>query len=169
MVVVSNTSPLTNLAAIDRFDLLRLLFGEIHIADGVWVELNAGGRPYPGSREVAAADWIHRHEIGDRALVKALRRDLDLGEAETLALGVELGAELVLIDEREGRHAAWSLGIKPLGVLGVLTLAKERGHLREVRSSLAALKRRTGFYVSDHLYRNVLEAAGEKPTTGESF
>ena len=42
--VVSNTLPLTNLAAIGRFDLLRDLFGQIEIAEAVWDELNANGR-----------------------------------------------------------------------------------------------------------------------------
>jgi predicted nucleic acid-binding protein len=50
MKVVSNTSPLTNLAAIGQFDLLCKLYGEIHIPDGVWDELNASGKPWPGSR-----------------------------------------------------------------------------------------------------------------------
>ncbi len=45
MIVVSNTSPLTNLAAIGQFDLLRYLYTELHIASGVWDELNAGGKP----------------------------------------------------------------------------------------------------------------------------
>ena len=61
IVVVSDTSPLTNLAAIGHFHLLRALFGEIHISQGVWEELNAGGRRHPGSREVESAPWIHRH------------------------------------------------------------------------------------------------------------
>ena len=43
MIVVSNTSPLTNLAAIGQFDLLSALYPEIHIACAVWDELNAEG------------------------------------------------------------------------------------------------------------------------------
>jgi hypothetical protein len=43
MIVVSNTSPLTNLAAIGQFSLLGRLYNEIHIANAVWSELNAGG------------------------------------------------------------------------------------------------------------------------------
>lgn len=43
MIVTCNTSPLTNLTAIGHFELLHRLFGEIHIAQGVWEELNAGG------------------------------------------------------------------------------------------------------------------------------
>ena len=161
MIVVSDTSPLTNLGAIGQFELLHPLFGAIHISSGVWSELNAGGRPHPGSRDVEAADWVHRHEVRDRALVRALRRDLDLGEAETLALGVELEAGIVLIDEREGRRAAARLGLHPLGVLGLLLEAKRRGLVEGIRPSLEALRRVAGFYVSDALCRSVLEMAGE--------
>lgn len=35
MIVVANTSPLTNLAAIGQFDLLRQLHGRLHIAVAV--------------------------------------------------------------------------------------------------------------------------------------
>jgi len=56
MIVVSNTSPLTSLAAIGQLDLLRRLYARLHIAQGVWEELNAGGRRWPGCDQVAAAD-----------------------------------------------------------------------------------------------------------------
>lgn len=161
MLVVSNTSPLTNLAAIGHFELLHLLFGEIHIAEGVWRELHAGGKSYPGSREVDISPWAHRHTVTDQHLVRALRRDLDAGEAETLALGLGLGADLVLIDEREGRRAAARLGLEPLGVLGILLRCKAKGHLVEVRSPLDALRQDAGFYISDRIYGEVLAVAGE--------
>ncbi len=45
MIVVSNTSPLTNLAAIGQFDVLKQLFGQLTIAEAVWQELNAGALP----------------------------------------------------------------------------------------------------------------------------
>ncbi len=163
MIVVSDTSPLTNLAAIGQFDLLHRLFGEIYIANGVWRELNFGGRPHPGSREVETADWIHHREVRDQALVAALRRDLDLGEAETLALAVELEASVVLIDEREGRRTVIRLGLHPLGVLGLLLEAKKKGLVEEIRSSLKALRHQAGFYISNELYRSVLDMANEAP------
>jgi predicted nucleic acid-binding protein len=37
--VISNTSPLTNLAAVGQFDVLRRLYGELWIAEAVWQEL----------------------------------------------------------------------------------------------------------------------------------
>lgn len=162
MIVVSNTSPLTNLAAIGHFELLRKLFGEIHITSGVWEELNKGGRRHPGSSEVEGASWIEHHDVGDKNLVVVLRRDLDRGEAETLALAVELRAELVLLDEQEGRHAATRLGLRPLGVLGILLEAKRLGEIEEIRPLLDELRHRAGFFLSEHLYRQVLELAGEQ-------
>ncbi len=91
MIVVSNTLPLTNLAAIGQFDLLCNLYDRLYIAQGVWNELNAGGRRWPGCDQVAAAEWIEHCAVQNQALVTVLRRDLDRGEAETIALALELG------------------------------------------------------------------------------
>ena len=63
MIVVSNTSPLTNLAAMGQFDLLRQLYERLHIAEGVWDELNARGLRWPGGESVAAAEWVERHAV----------------------------------------------------------------------------------------------------------
>ena len=119
-VPISNTSPLTNLAAIGQFDLLRQLYGRLLIAEAVWEELNAEGRAWPGRTEVATANWIERRAVQNRPLVTALRERLDLGEAETIALAVECPPPFVLMDEREGRHAAHRFGLKTVGVVGVL-------------------------------------------------
>jgi predicted nucleic acid-binding protein len=162
MIVACNTSPLTNLAALGHFELLHRLFGEIHIAEGVWQELNAGGRRHPGSREVEQASWVCRHVVTNRALVTALQSDLDLGEAETLVLSLELGAQLVLLDEKEGRHVAQRLGLRLLGTLGVLLQSKKRGAIVAVRPLLDELRARAGFYIGEDLYRQVLVLADER-------
>lgn len=49
MIVVSNTSPLTNLAIIEQFHLLHALYQHIVIPESVWRELNANGIEWPGS------------------------------------------------------------------------------------------------------------------------
>ncbi|RME48809.1 MAG: DUF3368 domain-containing protein [Chloroflexi bacterium] len=161
MIVVSNTSPLTNLAAIGQFDLLRYLYEKVHIANGVWNELNAAGKHWPGRNEVATADWIEQHAVQNEALVTALRRDLDRGEAETIALALELSADLVLLDEREGRHAARQLGLHVVGVVGVLLEAKHNGFIDLIRPHLDALRQTAGFYLSETLYQHALALAGE--------
>jgi len=164
MIVVSNTSPLTNLAAIGQFDLLRHLYGRLHVAQGVWEELNAKGQSWPGRDEVAAADWIERHTVQNQALVTALRRDLDKGEGETIALALELDADLVLLDEREGRHAAQRLELHVTGIVGLLLEAKSRGAVGAIRPHLDALRRKAGFYLSEPVYHAALSLAGEIDT-----
>ena len=164
MTVVSNTSPLTSLAAIGQFELLRHLFGRLTIADGVWEELNAKGQPWPGRNEVAQADWIERHSVHNQALVTALKRDLGKGEAETIALALELDAGLVLLDEREGRHAAQSLELRVTGVVGLLLEAKSRGIVDTIRHHLDALRHNAGFYLSEPVYQAALSLAGESDT-----
>ena len=42
MIVVSDTSPITNLAAIGQLELLCRLYADLYIARAVWAELNAG-------------------------------------------------------------------------------------------------------------------------------
>lgn len=163
MIVVSNTSPLTNLAAVGHIELLQHLYRTVHIADGVWAELTKHDDEWPGRREVAAADWIQQHSVDNQALVTALRQDLDRGEAETIALAMELKADLVLIDEKAGRQLARHMGLAVGGVLGVLLQAKDHGHIASVRPILDDLRHTANFYVSQSLYQHVLDVAGESP------
>ena len=160
-VPVSNTSPLTNLAAIGQFDLLRDLYGGLLVAEAVWEELNAGGRAWPGRAEVATADWIERRAVQNRPLVTALRERLDPGEAETIALAVECSPPFVLMDEKEGRRVAQRLGLKTVGVVGVLIEAKARGLIAEVGPLLERLRQEAGFYLSDQVMRDARAFCGE--------
>jgi uncharacterized protein len=47
VIVVSNSSPLITLARVGRFDLLRQLFEQIHIADEVYREVVVRGAGHP--------------------------------------------------------------------------------------------------------------------------
>lgn len=161
MIVVADTSPLTSLAAVGHFGLLQRVYGEIHIAEGVWDELNAGGTRWPGSSEVAAAPWVKRHPSPDTPVQRALVRDLGQGEAETIALGVDMGAGLALLDEAEGRSMAKQQGLRVMGVGGVLLAAKAKGHVDAVRPLLDALREHAGFRLSHEVYARLLALAGE--------
>ena len=48
MIVVSNTSPIINLAAVGQLDLLRQLYGQIVIPQAVYVEIVGRGAGQPG-------------------------------------------------------------------------------------------------------------------------
>ena len=63
--------------------------------------------------------------------------------------------------ECDGRHKAARLGLRPVGVVGVLLQAKARGHILEIRPLLDALRQRAGFYLADPLYGEALKLARE--------
>ncbi|MEA3358469.1 MAG: DUF3368 domain-containing protein [Thermodesulfobacteriota bacterium] len=161
MIVVSNTSPLTNLAAIGQFNLLKKLYSTIHIAEGVWEELNAQGKHWPGREEVAKSDWVKRYEVKNQKLVNALRQDLDRGEAESIVLSLELNADLIILDEKEGRHTAQRFDLKVVGVIGALLEAKSKGFISNIRPHLDELREIAGFYVKESLYQSIINLADE--------
>jgi len=161
VIVVSNTSPIVNLAAIGRLDLLEQLYGTVIIPQAVYREIVVLGAGQPGAMEVSTLVWIEARDVMNRALVTALQTNLDEGEAEAIALAIEVGADLFLLDERRGRSVASSFGLHFVGLLGVLIEAKHKGYISGVKSVLDDLIAKAGFWVSEQLYARVLEAAVE--------
>lgn len=100
MIVVSNTSPITNLAAIDQLELLHHLYQTILIPQAVYDELVNVGYEVPGTREVQTLPWIQVVRISNVELVETLKTDIDLGEAEAIALAIETQADRLIIDGR---------------------------------------------------------------------
>lgn len=140
---------------------MQQLYGEVIIPEAVYLELNEPGFPVAGATEVKTFDWIQTRAISDRTLVKALSNDLDIGEAEAIALAVETQADQVLIDERQGRLVAARLNLRYTGILGVLVEAKSQGLITEVKPLLDALINQAGFWVAEPLYNRVLQFADE--------
>lgn len=161
MIVVSDASPLINLARIGELGLLRQLYGEIVIPQAVWQEVVVEGAGQPGADAVGKASWIRAQEVTNEHLVRALRQDLDAGEAEAIALALELEAPLLIMDERLGRQTAGHLGVRYLGLIGVLIAAKRGGLIGAVRPRLDVLRDKAGFRVSDALYQRILRDQGE--------
>lgn len=163
MPVVSNTSPLLNLAIIGQLPLLREQFGEVVIPRAVLDELRPE-EDLPGSEAIRAAledGWIRLATVENSSLVLALQQDLDRGEAEALALAVQTGIGKVLLDERDGRLVAKLMSLQTMGVLGVLLRARLMGKARSLKSQMAALRERAGFYIAQDLLELLLKEAGE--------
>lgn len=161
MIIVSDTSPINNLAAINHLHLLHQLYGMVFIPEAVYRELTDPNFPVAGATEVQTFDWIQTRTISDRTLVEALSNELDVGEAEAIALAVEMQAEQVLIDERRGRLVASQLNLRYTGILGVLVEAKNKGLIAGVRPLLDALINEAGFWVAEPLYNSVLQLVNE--------
>ena len=161
MIVVSNTTSLIELASIQRFDLLQHLFGKIYIPQAVYAEaVTAGRKQDAGKQEVAAAAWIETVAVKDQLAVDVLLDELDRGEAETIVLARELGADWVLMDEKKGRRKVTELGLAKIGTVGILLKAKQLGHLPYIRPEVEQL-RRQGFSLSQRVVDAVLQQAEE--------
>lgn len=161
MIVVSDTSPLMNLAAIGQLGLLEQLLGKVLIPEAVLQELSIMGLEQFGTKEIQKLPWIETRSVTNRTLVDSLLLELAKGEAEAIALATEMRADLLLLDERLARRAASRLGLRFTGLLGLLIEAKHRGFIVAVKPVLDALTTKAGFWVSRDLYARALQAAGE--------
>ena len=105
--------------------------------------------------------WIRVVAAKNQNAVAALREQLDPGEAEAIIVAGELGANLLLIDEKHGRRFAVDRGIEVTGLLGVLAEAKVRGLIQPCKPILNEMIRIAGFWVGDDLNSRYLEGPGE--------
>jgi hypothetical protein len=160
LIVVSNTSPIINLAAIGHLDLLPRIYRTIAIPQAVYEEITVAGQGKPGDQEVQEANWITVYQVTNTKQVVGLCQSLNLGEAEAIALTLQLGAKRLLIDEHRGREIASNYGITITGILGILTIARRQNFIHQVRPVLDQL-RDAGFWIAQPLYDRVLQTVGE--------
>ena len=163
MVAVSDTSAISNLALIDRLDLLRVQFEKVWIPDAVKSELEGvPNRDARNSIEQASHDgWLGCRSAENTRLVTALTNELDRGEAEAIVLATEIPADILLIDEKDGRVLARQFHLQVRGVLGILIRAKATGAVPSLKSEIEALRSRARFFVSAALEDEVLRTVGE--------
>jgi uncharacterized protein len=159
MIVISDTSAISNLLQIKHLALLFLLFEEIIIPEAVYEELCE----VPTQKQILE---IYQQKIQiqtpiNLALVAELETELDSGEAQAIALAIENQVDFLIIDELKGRNIAESKGLKIIGVLGILLKAKEKGHIIAVKPLMEKLRDDAGFFIKPSLHEYVLTIAGE--------
>ncbi|MFN6461630.1 MAG: DUF3368 domain-containing protein [Nostoc sp. DedVER02] len=163
MIVISDTSAITSLAAINHLKLLPQLYNQVTIPEAVYRELADIDPPVPGTTEVQTASWLKVRQVINREVVERLKNEvtLDPGESEAIALALELDADLLLIDERRGRAEANRLGVKITGLLGILVEAKRKKLIVAVKPLMDVLIATSEFRVSSALYNQILDIADE--------
>jgi predicted nucleic acid-binding protein len=159
MRAVSNTSPVSNLAIIDRLDLLRARYGTLLIPAAVELELSALSHALAKQRiQSAISDgWI----IVKPNPATALPLLLDPGEVAAITLAQSEKADILLIDEKRGRAAARSLSIQVAGVLGELVYAKRIGSISSVKSEIIRLRTDARFFIDPAIEHFILSEVGE--------
>ena len=153
MIVVSDTTAITSLLQIGQCELLARLYHEVIIPQAVRDELLAMHPTLPAFLRVGI--------VRQRAEVQRLQADIDLGEAEAIVLAKETAAELLLMDENEGRRVAVREGLRIVGLLGVLVQAKRMGMIPSVRELTTKLETVAGFRVGDDVKQIIFRSAGE--------
>jgi len=149
-IVVSDASPIRSLAAVGTLHVLQSLYGRVIIPPAVSRELVAPASTLPplSPELIESIDVI---APADRALVTRLGSIVDPGEAEAIALAIELSCDRLLIDERHGRELASSLGLTITGVVGILIKARDAGLVVAAGPLLMRMKHDYNFWVSDTL------------------
>jgi predicted nucleic acid-binding protein len=151
MTIVSDSGPLITLARIKHFALLRELFGHIYIPQAVYEEITVAGEGLPGSQEVqdAVGTWMEIRPVQEPLLARGMFT-LGRGEAEAIALALEIKADVILLDDKRARRAAKFMGLSLSGTIGVLRLALEEGRIEDWEKVLKELKTR-GFWISEEV------------------
>ncbi|WP_404788088.1 DUF3368 domain-containing protein [Altericista sp. CCNU0014] len=161
MIVVSNTSPISNPIVIGEISLLQQIYPKVFIPPAVHSELTRLSTLQPTMFSLLEAGWLKIQAPTNLKLLNTLNQTLDPGEAEAIALAVELSADRLLIDERLGRSIAASYGLKLRGLLGILINAKQQGLIPVLKPILDRLIDQAGFRVSQALYDQTLQEVGE--------
>ena len=139
--------------------ILKDLFKEILIPKAVKKEV-FGRRKLPG--------FVKCIEISEPIALKVLESNLEAGESEAICLCEEIDANILIIDDLEGRRVAERLGINITGTLGILLLAKREKFINAIKPLLDEIVS-YGFRVSDELYKEILIKADELSRISQVF
>lgn len=152
-VVIADTGPINYLLQIDAIDLLPALFGTIHVPTEVVGELSHPLAPAPVRKWIGAPPpWLTIARVPPPQADFLPR--LDLGERAAIALAEQLGARLIVMDDRAGVTAAAVRNLPAVGTLGVLFRAADRGMI-DLPTAILRLKA-TNFRVRPEILDKLL-------------
>ena len=145
--VVADSTCLIALERIGQIEILPVLFESVLIPPAVAQEFGI------------SLPWLKIERLSDQVLVAVLKMMIDDGEAEAIALSQEQKCRIIL-DDRQARRVGQDMGLRVIGTVGILILAKKRGILSTVKPVLQNLDD-IGFYISAALKAEVLRLVEE--------
>jgi predicted nucleic acid-binding protein len=157
VTIISNTSPILNLAIINKLFILEKLYSKIFIPEAVFNEITQFYPDDPVSNQLKNADWIIKKNISNTLFKKSLLIEIDEGEAEAIILALDLKTDLLLMDEKAGRKIAGEYNLNVTGVLGILVEAKKNNLISDIKSVMDELITKAGFRIHKDLYNYILE------------
>jgi len=156
--VVSNTTPIISLLKLNRLEILKNLYNEVIIPNAVYLEIE-NGKHKEYYQDLSKLSWIRIQKIQDKLSLKYFL-DLDAGEAEAIILATEIGADLIIIDEKLGRFHAKHAELNVTGTIGILMKAKNIGIIKNIKPLLIELSEKD-VWISNLLINEICKLSNE--------
>jgi predicted nucleic acid-binding protein len=161
LLVVADTSPINYLLLIGHIEILPALFKNVILPSVVRDELTKPNAPLPVRNWIANPPfWVDVREMAGTFADASLKR-LDAGEEAAIILAIELHADLLLMDDREGVIAARRRGFRVAGTLAVLSMAARRD-LLNLADAFERLKGTSFHYRQEIMDRFLDESSGRE-------
>jgi predicted nucleic acid-binding protein len=129
-VIISDTSCFIAFANIGRLDILQSLCPNIITTPEVASEYKA---PLP--------EWVKIVEVSDAARTVSINAFLGLGEASAIALALETKNALAILDDKQARRYAKTVGLDHTGIIGLLRLGFKQGVINDIDSVISDLRK----------------------------
>ena len=168
-MIVADATVLVALSKMGRLVLLRDVYGRVIIGEVVKIEVLDQGKAIsaPGVEQIERAleeRWVRvvRLAAKERRLMRRILRNTRLDEGEAESLSLAHGRKLrLIVDDKQARALAATLGIAYLGTAGMLLAACLRGHisLEELEEAVRNLSR--VMWLSPSVVAEILRVARE--------
>ncbi len=144
-IIVSDTSCLIALSKIGFLNILRDLFKEIIITKEVRDEFGSN-----------LSEWIIIAEVKNKDKQIEIEKRLDRGEANSIAIALEIKDSTLIIDEVKGLNIAKSLHLDIIGTIGILLIAQKKDIIKDALSIILKLQNK-GFRLSETIIEKIRE------------
>ena len=161
MIVVADTSVILNLCRVQHERLLQQTFKRVLIPCEVVDEFARLAKTQPRFSGLVLPSWVEISSAPQTFPPEVNQAELDAGESAAITLCLKQKADALLIDESAGRAVATKLGIRIVGIAGILVDAKNGKLISSVKILLERLEREANFWISTDLRKQILQLAGE--------
>lgn len=153
MIVISDTTALTTLLKAGFHRVLPDLFGEVILPVAVADELFRYHGELPS--------WCVVRKVTESELLTSLLQAVDKGEAEAIALAIEMDADPILLDDKKGRRSAEKLHLTVLPLPAVMLAAKRNGFIPSLTRAMHTLAEHGNYRVAEQALIELLRSASE--------
>ncbi len=141
-LVIADSGPIFSLAIIDKLEILNVLFDSIKIPIAVWEEITL-------NKKIKQYQIIHsffQNKTQQISGFNELSFLMDYGESESIMLYRELQADFLLIDNKKARKIAENLGLNCIGTIGILSVARDKNIISELKPLFETFLQNKRFY-----------------------